>query len=353
MATPNKNLATPANGSFVGIWDQPINTNTNAIDTVFGGRTSLNSTGLSGTQVLTTDQYTPQQIVVSGTPTAAITYQVPSGVGGWWYFENDTSGGFAVGLSSAAGGSTITVPAGQGTVTLCDGTASGMVLSNSVAPAAAGSDTQVQYNASGALAASGNFTFNQTTSTLTLVGPLVADGATTILGHNSSSSLTIRGTAIAAPNNLNVSSNSLFIDTTNKAIGVGTATLGSSKVVAQGVIESKTGGFKFPDATTQTTAAITTPTVISTPSAGTQRIGTLLIQWGQALNVAAGDTIVVPFTSTFSAGPYTVLIAPFSGFSGSGTSGLGAAVSYTTTGFSLFNGYPAMVSFNYLAIGLA
>ncbi len=51
--------------------------------------------------------------------------------------------------------------------------------------------------------------------------------------------------------------NVLNVDTTNARVGVGTASPGQTLSVA-GTIESTTGGFKFPDGTTQSSATLTT-----------------------------------------------------------------------------------------------
>jgi microcystin-dependent protein len=132
--TPNKNIETPSHGSDVNTWDVNANSNFTIIDTCFSGTLLLNATGLSGTQALTQTQVQPPTIQISGTPTAAITYTVPSAIGGVWAVRNTTAGGFAVGVASAAGGATVAVGAGQSVHMWCDGTATGMIVVN--APAA-------------------------------------------------------------------------------------------------------------------------------------------------------------------------------------------------------------------------
>jgi microcystin-dependent protein len=164
--TPNKRLFTPAHGADVDSWDVPANANWNSIDLAFGGSITLNATALSGDQTLTSTQYTPLALLISGTPSAAITYVVPSGVGGQWEVENSTSGGQTVGIKSAAGGSTVVIPAASRALVSCDGTSRGMVRSDS-AVNPGGSNTQVQYNSSGSFAGSANLTFDGTTLTST------------------------------------------------------------------------------------------------------------------------------------------------------------------------------------------
>lgn len=128
--TPNKNIETPAHGSDVNTWDVNANSNFTIIDTCFSGTLLLNATGLSGVQALTQTQVQPPTIQISGAPTAAITYTVPAAIGGVWAVRNTTSGGFAVGVASAAGGSTVTISPGQSVHMWCDGTATGMIVVN-------------------------------------------------------------------------------------------------------------------------------------------------------------------------------------------------------------------------------
>lgn len=77
----------------------------------------------------------------------------------------------------------------------------------------------------------------------------------------------------------------------------------------------------------------------------------ILDQWGQALNIASGDTVTVSFSLTYSA-VYNVGLTPLTAFSGSGISGDYAAFSYTANNFQLFNGMPATVSFAWRSIGV-
>lgn len=250
MATANKAIEQPAFNSFIDSWDVPVNANWGYIDTALGGAAALNATSASGTVTLSTSQYRPLAMNVTGTPAGAVTYSVPSGVGGFWVVTNGTTGGFTIGFASAAGGSTITVAAGYTTVVTCDGTSSGMKLAVSTPPPAGGSSGQVQFNSSGVLGGSSALTWNGTTlgaSGLSIAG-------NTVLGLNSGSTVSIVGTAVAAPNNLNFGSNTLYLDTGTKQVGIGTTSITHTLTVA-GAVKSTTGGFVFPDGSTQTTAA--------------------------------------------------------------------------------------------------
>ncbi len=249
--TANKRIEQPGFNDYVDTWDVPVNNDWAIIDLALGGSVSINTTGLSGNITLLTAQYQPLKIVLTGTPTGAINYRVPSGVGGLWVVRNNTSGGQTVTIDSLAGGSAVTIPAATNTLVTCDGTASGMFLAINTSPAAAGSTTQVQYNSAGLLAGSANFTFDGTTASLAGLAVL----GNTVLGDASGDTLTINGTAVAIPNTLNIGTNTLFLQPTGTKVGIGTATLGSEMLTVAGVIYSTAGGIKFPDGTSQTSAA--------------------------------------------------------------------------------------------------
>jgi hypothetical protein len=126
--TPNKNLELPGFNDYVDSWNTPVNADFTAVDTALGGVTNLNATAVSGDVTLTSTQYRPIQIVISGTLTANVRYLIPSSVGGQWTITNSTTGAFTLSVASAAGGSNITLPSGT-TIVSCDGTATGMRLS--------------------------------------------------------------------------------------------------------------------------------------------------------------------------------------------------------------------------------
>lgn len=174
--TTNKALTTPANGSNVGTWDVPVNANFTAIDTAFGGKATISTTG--GTTVLTSAQYQPLFLVITGVLTSNAIIQFPSGVGGQWVVLNSTTGSFTVTFSSAGGGASYALAQNIRTVLVCDGGTFGVTLSSNLAATAApgGATTQVQYNNAGSLAASANFTFDGTN---VAVSGAVASGSLT------------------------------------------------------------------------------------------------------------------------------------------------------------------------------
>jgi hypothetical protein len=118
--TPNKNIQEPASGSFNNAWATPVNANWSIIDEAFGGVTSIVVTGVSGTTVLTTTQYTPLILEFTGTATANLIYEIPSGVGGMWAISNTASGAFTITIRTGSSGSSVTL-ASAWTVVVSDG----------------------------------------------------------------------------------------------------------------------------------------------------------------------------------------------------------------------------------------
>jgi hypothetical protein len=194
--TTNKGLELPAFNS--ASWNTPLNSDFTLIDTAFGGVTSINATGTSGTITLTEAQYRPPFIDVTGTPSADVYYSIPSGKGGQWTVNNGTST-FSVYMVSAAGGSAVRIPRGYRTIVSCDGSATGMRLSISTPASPGGTNTQVQYNSSDSFAGSANLTFNGTTLTanaLTVTNAATA-GSLTVTGATNAAAITASGVVTA------------------------------------------------------------------------------------------------------------------------------------------------------------
>lgn len=247
--TPNKRIEQPGFNDYIDTWDVPVNNDWSIIDLALGGSITLNATGLTGDINLSVSQYQPLKIIITGTPIGNVRYRVPLGVGGLWVVRNDTSGGFLVRFSTVGVGANVEIPAGQNTLATCDGSADGMFPAVNTAPAAAGSNTQIQFNSGGILSASSNLTWTGTalrTSSLNVTG-------STILGDAVGDTITVNAGTAAIPNGLNIGSNNLYLSGTK--VGIGTATLGSELLTVAGVIYSTAGGIKFPNGTTQTTAA--------------------------------------------------------------------------------------------------
>lgn len=159
--TPNKSLEKPASGSYVNTWDVPVNTDWDAIDAAFGGTTTLNAVGASGTVTLLVAQYRPPTIIVTGLLTANVNYQLPAGVGGQWVVFNNTTGAFTITFSSATGGGTSAVISqGFRSLIYCDGTNVALGITSPSNPG--GSTGQIQFNSGGLFAGSALLTFDGT-----------------------------------------------------------------------------------------------------------------------------------------------------------------------------------------------
>lgn len=248
--TTNKNIEQPAFNDFIDSWQVPVNANWAIIDKALGSSTTINTTGLSGTIALTATQYQALTIRFTGTPAGAITYSVPSPVGGSWVVRNDTpiSVNF---VSAAAPGVPVTVPTLANTIATCDGSATGMRQAVSVPSAAAGSNTQVQFNSGGSLAGSAGLFWDGTF--LWMTG--LVSGGNSILGNNVGNFVTFNAGTIDFPNNAAFTGNLLYISQSTQQLGVGLVPIAGDKLTVGGRVRSTAGGFTFPDGTTQTTAA--------------------------------------------------------------------------------------------------
>jgi hypothetical protein len=120
--TASKSLEKPGNNDYVNTWNVPVNSNYDIIDTALGGVTSLNATSASGVVTLTSTQYRPLVINITGTLTANVDYRIPSGVGGQWIVRNATTGPHTITISSAGGGSALVIPQGAIDTVYSDGT---------------------------------------------------------------------------------------------------------------------------------------------------------------------------------------------------------------------------------------
>lgn len=116
--TTNRSLYVPTRGSNVGTWDTPINANFTAIDTLFGGVTSI---AVSSSNVtLSTSQCQNAVIRLTGTLSANIDVIFPT-VAAIYTVENLTTGGYYVRCKMASGNA-IGIPQGIPTQVFTDGT---------------------------------------------------------------------------------------------------------------------------------------------------------------------------------------------------------------------------------------
>ena len=182
--TPNLDLALPVQGELSGSWGNEVNNGiTDYVDIAIAGTLTLTGDGAvtlantlgaaAGDNIgSTTAQYAILKIVGPLTATKVITGPSSSKT----YIVNNTDSTYGVTVK-ASGQTGVTVAAGQRALVVYNGTDYVQVGAS-----AGGSNTQVQYNNSGALAGSANFTFNGTTATintLSLTNALtVANGGT-------------------------------------------------------------------------------------------------------------------------------------------------------------------------------
>lgn len=174
MVTTNLSIQQPANGADVGTWDSVVNATSQTIDTAFGTVAMINATGLSGVQTLTLAQYGCASLVVTGSPTASITFQLPAGVARFLFVWNLTSDN-SIWFASANGGTTIEVQSGVAATVVID-PINGARFGDTANTGAGGSANQVQVNAGGALAGATGLVYAPSTSGLSISGPLTVGG---------------------------------------------------------------------------------------------------------------------------------------------------------------------------------
>ncbi len=280
--TPNKAIGEPAL-SDTG-WGTTVNTSLSQIDTAFGGSTSLNVTALSGNQTLSSAQYAPLTLNVSGVLTANVNYVVPSAVGGQWMIYNGTSGAFVLSISSAAGGSAVTIPPGALINVSCDGTASGMRTTQSVSSVALSTSlsgltvTGSPITSSGTIALSGILGGTSGgTGLASFVVPVSASVTASISG--TTMTVSVVGSGTLAPNQLIT----------------GTGVLTNTRIVSQ--ITGPTGGTgTYTVNQSQTVSSTTITATGSTPGGAIYATDAITLTSG-TLPVVSGGTGLVSYTS--------------------------------------------------------
>ena len=138
---------------------------------------------------------------------------------------------------SASGGGTVTSVSGTGTV-------NGLTLTGTV-------------TTSGSLVLGGTLSVDLGTGDVTGTLPVARGGTGTGTAFTTGSIVFAGASGVYSQNN-----NQLFWDNSNTRLGIGTTSPGSKLTVA-GVIESTTGGVKFPDGSTQTAAGVSTGKAIA------------------------------------------------------------------------------------------
>lgn len=237
--TTNKRIEKPANGDYNNTWSTPVNNDWDIIDQSLGGQTLLNVVSVSGTVTLTVAQYRSPIIIISGTLTANITYQIPSGVGGFWYVYNNTTGAYTITLANAGGGTSLTLAQGYTTTCISDGTNIGR---GDTAPGTGGTGTVTSVNVSGG-----------TTGLTFSGGPVTSSGTITAAGVLAAAN---GGTGITSPGTAG-----------NVLVSNGTAWV--SQAPATGAVSSVTGSGSGISISPTTGAVIVSNTGVTSATAGT------------------------------------------------------------------------------------
>lgn len=128
--TANKTyLIEPGNGDYVNTWDQPVNNNWSIIDAALGSFTTVTLTsgnvnlGPNGWGTGAVNTYQNLGLKLTGSLSGNCTVTIPSGVGGLWVVLNNTSGAYAVTITTGvSGGETLTIPQGYKATVVSDGT---------------------------------------------------------------------------------------------------------------------------------------------------------------------------------------------------------------------------------------
>ena len=181
--TTNLSLAEPVTGTESGTWGDDVNKGlTDYLDISIAGTLALtsasftanaltlaNTTGSSSSNgiVATTAQY---YVLKVSSLTANVTITAPSSSKSYIVVNNDPTYTVTIKASGQTG---VTVAVSSRALVVFNGTDYAQVGAS-----AGGSNTQVQYNSSGALAGSANFTFNGTTATINTLNLTNALGAT-------------------------------------------------------------------------------------------------------------------------------------------------------------------------------
>lgn len=113
-------------------------------------------------------------------------------------------------------------------------------------------------------------------------------------------------------------STGIIDDSGNLRVGTSTNT-NNSRIVSNGVVESTTGGFRFPDGTTQTTAAINLPAAYAVGSyvvAAKDNSGTVTTTAGETV---AGSSLLTDGSASNNVTPIEAGASPTFNYGLSGT----------------------------------
>ena len=224
--TGNTGIEKIVTGAQSGTWGTTTNTNFDIIDRALNGVGAVTLTGTSHTLTTSDGSLSDGQfkvLVFGGTLSSANTITIsPNDADKLYFVYNNTSGSQNI-IFSQGSGANVTVPPGATKIIYADGAGSGAAVSD--------------------------FTDRISASNVNIDGGAI-DG--TAIGANSAT--TGAFSTITGSGDVTIDTNTFKVDTANNRVGV----LQASPTVpleVGGVIFSSTGGFKFPDNSTQTVAA--------------------------------------------------------------------------------------------------
>ena len=160
-------------GENAGTWGTKTNTNLQLIEQISAGYISQTVNGTGATTLAVTDGGTgatlaTRVIVLTGTITGNITVTIPLDVENWYFIKNGTTGGYTVEFKYVSGsGSSFTWTTTQKDWRVLyaaadDGT-NPNISEIGLTTSPAGSDTEIQYNDSGAFGGDSNLVWNSST----------------------------------------------------------------------------------------------------------------------------------------------------------------------------------------------
>ena len=200
--TTNLSLAEPVTGTESGTWGDDVNKGlTDYLDISIAGTLALTSASFTAnalTLALTTGSSSSNGIIATtaqyyvlkvSSLAANVTITAPTSSKSYIVVNNDPTYTVTIKASGQTG---VTVAVSSRALVVFNGTDYAQVGAS-----AGGSNTQVQYNSSGALAGSANFTFNGTTATINTLNLTNALGAT-YGGTGQSSAFTQYGVTYAS-----------------------------------------------------------------------------------------------------------------------------------------------------------
>ena len=160
-------------GENAGTWGTKTNTNLQLIEQISAGYISQTVNGTGATTLAVSDGATgatlaTRVILLTGTITGNITVTIPLDVENWYFIKNGTTGGYTVEFKYVSGsGSSFTWTTTQKDWRVLyaaadDGT-NPNIAEVGLTTAPAGSDTEIQYNNSGAFGGDSNLIWNSST----------------------------------------------------------------------------------------------------------------------------------------------------------------------------------------------